>query len=460
MGAFAELREAVVRDYRTKTPASAAMFERACHVLPGGASGNLRWFEPYPLYMRGGEGAFSYDIDGNTYIDCFSCNGPLLLGHRHPAVTGGQEALARIGSLVLNPDILVECAEALQAAIPCADKVRFLNSGTEAVMTAVRLARGFTGREKVIKFFGHYHGQDDQFLLGVAPNRDRFGDGVPPVAIEKTLTLPFNRIEPLANLLQEDDDIAAILLDPAMHAGGLWGAETEFLRAARELATEHGAVLIFDEVITGFRLGVAGAQGWHGVTPDLATYGKALSAGEKLGAVVGRDAVMAVTDPLAPAGVPRVFQSGTGNDGTMALAAALGAIREYRRLEEAGEYAALWARAERLEAQLREAFARHQIGLHVNRLASMMQLFISRREPSFESYAGLDGKLLDLFYLALINEGVMLTLPTSNHVYFSFAHDETIFAEIARGIDTVLEKYPFGPAATELKSAEPGDGSA
>jgi glutamate-1-semialdehyde 2,1-aminomutase len=213
-------------------------------------------------------------------------------------------------------------------------------------------------------------------------------------------------------------------------------------------------------VITGFRLGVAGAQGWHGVTPDLATYGKALSAGEKLGAVVGRDAVMAVTDPLAPAGVPRVFQSGTGNDGTMALAAALGAIREYRRLEEAGEYAALWARAERLEAQLREAFARHQIGLHVNRLASMMQLFISRREPSFESYAGLDGKLLDLFYLALINEGVMLTLPTSNHVYFSFAHDETIFAEIARGIDTVLEKYPFGPAATELKSAEPGDGSA
>jgi glutamate-1-semialdehyde 2,1-aminomutase len=450
--ALSDLKHAVHSAYAARTPVSRALFERAVKVLPGGASGNLRYFDPYPLYMVSGEGCRTRDVDGLDYIDCFSCNGPLLLGHRHPAVTAGEAALAATGSLVLNPELLIECAELLQAAIPCAEKVRFLNSGTEAVMTAVRLARGYTGKSKIVKFFGHYHGQDDQFLLGVAPNRDTFGVGVPPVAIANTLTVPFNRIEPLEALLAQDKDIAAVLLDPAMHAGGLWGADRDFLAAVRDLTRTHGVVLIFDEVITGFRLGLGGAQAYHGVTPDLATFGKALSAGEKLGAVVGCDAVMAVTDPLAAPGTPRVFQSGTGNDGTMALAAAIGALREYRRLEEAGEYARLTDRVAAVEDALRTAFARHGIGLHVNRLASMMQLFITPAQPSFEAYAALDPALVELFYLALICEGVMLSLPTSNHVYFSFAHDEQAFADIAAAIPRVLTRYPFAEAFAQSHS--------
>ncbi|CAN1552390.1 HemL Glutamate-1-semialdehyde aminotransferase [Sphingomonadaceae bacterium] len=444
---LAELKSAIFADYRLKTPASRALFDRARHCLPGGVSGNLRFFSPYPLYMRSGEGCVAIDIDDNRYLDCFSCNGPLMLGHRHPSVFAGEAELARVGSLVLNPEILVECAELLQASVPCAEKVRFLNSGTEAVLTAVRLARGYTGKPKIVKFYGHYHGQDDQFLLGVAPNRDPFGAGIPDASFENTLTLPFNQIAPLEQLLSSCDDIAAVILDPAMHSGGLWGADPEFLRAARDLTRDKGVVLIFDEVITGFRICLGGAQAHYGVTPDLATFGKALSGGEKLGAVVGCDAVMAVTDPLAVAGTPRVFQSGTGNDGTMALAAAVGALKEYRRLQELGEYDRLAERTESLEQGMRNTFQRHGIPLHVNRLASMMQLFVSRKVPSFEAYSEIDNAILELFYLALINEGVMLSLPTSNHIYFSFMHDEKAFDEIAEAVSRVLEKYPFSAAS-------------
>lgn len=450
MTALEACRENVISRYRERTPGSRSSFDRAKRVLPGGASGNLRYFAPHPLYMKSGKGCITTDVDNNDYIDCFSCNGPLMLGHRHPVITAAVEELTRVGSLVLNPEIMIECAERLQRIIPCAERVRFLNSGTEAVMTAVRLARGFTGKPKIIKFFGHYHGQDDQFLLGVAPTRAMFGTGIPVEAVQNTLTLPFGDLAALEALLRSRNDIAAVMVDPAMHAGGLWGAETHFLSAVRAATAKYGVVLIFDEVITGFRLGLAGAQGYHGVRPDLATFGKALSAGEKLGAVVGIEKVMRVTDPLAPATVPRVFQSGTGNDGTMALAAANAAMAEYERLDGLGEYEALAARTESLELALRSIFREHSIDLHINRLGSMMQLFVSRKKPSFEAYADLNNDLLELFYLAMINEGVMLSLPTSNHIYFSFMHNDSAIGAVAQAARKVLLQYPFAEAFNEI----------
>lgn len=445
-----ECREQIVSDYRSKTPGSAKLFERASGVLPGGASGNLRFFEPYPLYMKTGDGCRSIDVDGRAYIDCFSCNGPLLLGHRHSAINDAVGEFLETGSLVVNPEILIRCAEALQRVIPSAERVRFLNSGTEAVMSAIRYARAYTGKEKVVKFYGHYHGQDDQFLLGIAPDRAPLGDGVPNAAVENTLTLRCNDTAALEALFGSRDDIAAVIIDPAMHSGGLWGVDKAFLQTLRSQTYAAGIVLIFDEVITGFRMGIGGAQAYYGVTPDLTTLAKALAAGEKLGAVVGSAEIMKVTDPLAPEGVPRVFQSGTGNDGTMALAAALGAIGEYERLADNGEYEALWTRVEALEHELRDVFARHEIGFHINRLCSMMQLFISDLPPSYEAYAEINNELLDLVYLALLSEGVMLSLPTSNHVYFSFMHDQADFDEIVAAVRTVLEKYPIARAYKQL----------
>ena len=439
-------RERVYSDYTRKTPGSRALFERAVQVLPGGASGNLRYFYPYPLYMAYGEGCRTVDVDGSSYIDSFSCNGPLLLGHRHPAVMSAVTDLEKAGPLLLNPEILVSCAEKLQELIPCAERVRFLNSGTEAVMTAIRYARAYTGKKKVVKFYGHYHGQDDQFLLGLSMDRVPFGDGVPEEAHENVLTLPCNDIAAAEKMLSSREDIAAVIIDPAMHAGGLWGVSREFLEALRAQTKNAGIVLIFDEVISGFRMGLGGAQEYHGVRPDLATFAKALAAGGKLAAVVGSADVMAVSDPLAPAGVPRAFQSGTGNDGTAALAAGLAAMGEYERLAKAGEYEALWSRVEALEAQIRSCFEAHGIGIHVNRICSMMQLFITDLEPDFESYLALNNEILDLIFLALINEGVILSLPTSNHIYFSFMHDHAAFGEIASALDRVLEKSPFAEA--------------
>jgi len=446
MRALDRLRDAVFADYRARTPRSRVLFERGSVVLPGGVSGNLRHFAPYPLYMATGEGSRTIDVDGNSYIDCFCCNGPLMLGHRPAPVV---EAIARhrdMGPLLLNPALLVECAELLTAIVPCAEKVRFLNSGTEAVLSAVRYARAFTGRDTVVKFLGHYHGQCDPFLAGLTPDGSRFGAGVPASAQADMLILPFDDIAAFETAIAGRDDIAAVLLDPAMHSGGLWGASTEFLQAVRRATAARGIVLIFDEVITGFRLGLTGAQGHHGVTPDLATFAKAMAAGEKLGAVAGRADIMAVTDPLTPAGMPRAFQSGTGNDGTAALAAAIAAMTEYRRLDGEGAYAALDRAAGGAADALRAAFAAHGIPLHINRLGSMMQLFVTDAPASFARYAAIGTELLELFYLAMINRGVMLSLPTSNHIYFSLAHGADDFRAVADAAAAVLDAYPFADA--------------
>ncbi|MFD0847247.1 aspartate aminotransferase family protein [Sphingosinicella xenopeptidilytica] len=450
MPALDRLKAAVFADYSARTPKSCALWERGKAVLPGGVSGNLRYFAPYPLYMATGSGSRTIDVDGNAYIDCFSCNGPLMLGHRPAAVLEEIERHRDMGPLILNPALLVECAELLAAIVPCAERVRFLNSGTEAVLSAVRYARAFTGRDKVVKFLGHYHGQSDAFLVGLTPDRRPFGAGVPASTQQDILTLPFNDIAAFEALMAERSDIAAVLLDPAMHSGGLWGASSDFLHVLRRETAARGIILIFDEVITGFRLGLAGAQGYYGVTPDLATFAKALAAGEKLGAVVGRADVMAVTDPLTAADIPRAFQSGTGNDGTAALAAAIGAMTEYRRQDAEGGYAALDTAAGECAAMLVSAFAAHGIPLHINRMASMMQLFITDAPASFTRYAELRTDLIELFYLALINHGVMLSLPTSNHVYFSFAQQAADFAAIAEAVTTVLQTYPFAEAYQEL----------
>lgn len=417
--------------------------------MPGGVSGNLRYFAPYPLYMAQGSGCTTVDVDGNEYIDCFCCNGPLLLGHRPNALSTVADKIEAAGALLVNPTLMIECAEALKRVIPCAEHVRFLNSGTEAVMTAVRCARAFTGKDNVVKFYGHYHGQDDQFLLGLSPTRAALGAGVPNAHFANTLTLPFNNIAAFEKLMREREDIACVILDPAMHSGGLWGASKDFLIAVRDATRKAGVVLIFDEVITGFRMGLGGAQEYYGVTPDLTTLAKALAAGEKLGAVVGSADIMAVFDPLASAS-PRAFQSGTANDGSGALTAALGAITEYERLAAEGRYQLLWRQVEQFDTALREIAEAASIPLTTNRLCSMMQLFHSRRPGSFEGYSGLNNAVLELFYLALINEGVLLSLPTSNHIYFSFAHDEGAFATILQAVTSALEKYPFQAAFAEI----------
>jgi glutamate-1-semialdehyde 2,1-aminomutase len=424
------------------------MFERACKSLAGGVCGSLRLFQPYPLYMTHGSGVKIWDVDGNEYIDCFLNNGPLLLGHSHPEIIEGIKREIDKGLLVYNSDLGVSCAELLTEVIPCAERVRFANSGTEAVMFAVRAARAFTGKKKIIKFFGHYHGQDDQFLIGVSTDEDEaISPGITKGSLKNTILMRYGHIDDLLSKLREDDDIAGIILDPQMSMGGIFPAGTEFLKEVRRLTKEGGICLIFDEVITGFRLALGGAQEYFGIIPDLACYSKGIGAGVKFAALVGKEEIM---DRFVPPGFgafskqeKTVFHSGTYNDGTGAIAGALAAIRFYKKLNDMGEYRKLHERTTRLAKGIETSFKKRGIGCHVNHLGPSLKLFITDLEPSFEAYCKLDQTVRFLFFLSLINQGILLSWPSSGSIFLSFIHMDEDLEKIIDAVDISFKKYRF-----------------
>jgi glutamate-1-semialdehyde 2,1-aminomutase len=434
------VEEAVGAEYEACTPASRVHADRARCSLAGGVSGNLRHYAPYPIACTDGTGPYVRDLDGRTYVDCFLGNGPLLLGHRPPELAGADTAWRRHGSLVLNPELGVEVAEALVRAVPCAERVRFLNSGTEAVLTAVRCARAATGRPTVIRCFGHYHGQDDQFLSGVSSrNSQAFGAGVS--APTDMLLVDHGDLEAVESALA-GGEVAGVLLDPAMHAGGLWGSDPDTLQRLRASTERHGALLIFDEVITGFRLGLGGAQEYYGVQPDLATYAKALAAGERLGAVAGSTAAMAPLSLEQDASAIAAFQSGTGNDGTIGLAAGLAALTAYGERARTGGYERLFADTRRLADGLERVFGEQGIPCRVHRLGPMLQIVLGDPVGDFAALSDLDQRPLHLFNLAMVSAGVLI-FPTSGHLYLSFAHGAREIDLVLERAQGVLERHPF-----------------
>lgn len=439
--AYAELEQSVRAAYQLTTPASREWFERASRALVGGVSGTVRYFPPYPLYFSGGSGSRETDIDGNTYIDCFLCGACLLLGHRPPAVMAALKASVDSGSLVLNPMLTTEVAESLQQMVPAAERVRLLNSGTEAVMSALRFARAFTGRSKIVKFLGTYHGMEDQMLVGLDGRGIRLGAGIPPGVVEDIVMIDFGDIEALRRELR-GGDVAGVLVDPSMHHGGMWIAPPDYYHAVREATKQAGAVLIYDEVITGFRLAAGGGQEYFGVTPDLAVFGKAFSGGEKLGAVVGRADVMGVADPSGRSKGPFAFQSGTGNDSTIAQACALAAMGEYRRLGVSGGYDTIGRLAFRLGEGLKAVFAGRGIGCHFNQLGPIVRIFFTDGLANYDHCSRTNRKQLNLFHLALLTEGV-LTIPGSNDFFLSFAHSEADIDAIIAAAARVLERFDF-----------------
>jgi glutamate-1-semialdehyde 2,1-aminomutase len=434
--------------YRARTPASAAFHDRASKSLIGGVSGTVRYFRPYPLYFAEGTGAHAVDLDGNRYIDNFLCGACLLLGHRAPSIMEAISGTAEVGSLLLNPPLAVELAEALQRVIPSAERVRFLNSGTEAVTSALRFARAFTGREKVVKFLGTYHGQGDEMLAGLDPAGRRLGAGITAAAVSQTVMLPFGDMDALAAALAAGD-VAAVLVDPTMHHAGLWAGRPQDYAEIQDLTHEAGALLIFDEVISGFRLAAGGGQKYFGVTPDLSVFGKALGAGEKIGAVVGRAEVMAVADPANRGSGPFAYQSGTGNDVRNSLAAALAAVTAYQALDDRGEYQRVATRAVVLGEGLKAAFEARGMACHYNALGPMVRLFLTAGPATYAHCAGLDPRPVNLFHLALLTEGV-LTLPGSNDFFLSFTHTDNDIQAMIEAAGRVLDRFDFRPVTDPI----------
>jgi glutamate-1-semialdehyde 2,1-aminomutase len=315
---------------------SKELYERASQVLAGGIASEFRRFStPYPLFYARAVGSRIWDVDGNEYLDFTLSQGPMILGHSHPAVLEAVANASQSGQLFAGQHLQeLELAELLQKEIPCAELIRFSLSGSEADHAAIRVARAITGRPKFLRFEGHYHGWLDGMASGIAaPNLEALGSrenpnliawtqGLPPHALEETLLLPWNDLELLTKTVEAHaDELAAIIMEPVMCNSGCIPPLPGFLEGARELCTKHGIALIFDEVITGFRLGSGGAQAWFGVTPDLAVFGKAMASGYPISVLAGK------RDWMRPIAEGKVIHAGTMNSGNPSIAAALATVR-------------------------------------------------------------------------------------------------------------------------------------
>jgi glutamate-1-semialdehyde 2,1-aminomutase len=365
---------------------SAELFARAQGVMPGGNTRTTVYMAPYPPYAASGEGCWITDVDGDRRLDCLNNYTALIHGHAHPAIVeAATRRLAQGSSFPLPTPEEIELAAVLCDRVPSGERVRFTNSGSEAVMMAVKGARAFTGRPKIAKFEGAYHGSYDyvEVSLGstpenwgslAAPASTAYSQGTPPAVLDDVVVLPFNYADyAVARIEREAAHLAAVLVDPVPNRVGLMPARREFLRALREVTAAHGIVLIFDEVIS-FRVGYHGAQGAFGVTPDMTTLGKIIGGGFPVGAVAGRADVMAVFDPTG--GQPAAPHGGTFNANPVTMAAGLAAMRlltkeAYGRLDELGA---------KLRASLDACFKRAGVRGSVTGMGSLFRVHPTDRE--------------------------------------------------------------------------------
>jgi glutamate-1-semialdehyde 2,1-aminomutase len=407
---------------------------RACKAIPGGVNSPVRALKGVggdPFFVAGGEGAYVFDLDGNRYLDLILSWGPLILGHRHPTVVEAVErALARGLSFGAPTGGEVELAEAVKRAFPSMDLVRLVNSGTEATMSAVRVARGFTGRSKLVKFEGCYHGHADHLLVKAGSGLATFGApdsaGVPAEFAAHTITLPYN--DPAALRAAFDAagrDIAAVIVEPYVGNMGVVCPTPEFVEALRTAPTAAGALLIFDEVMTGFRVAWGGAQERLDVKPDLTCLGKVIGGGLPVGAYGGRQDVMEKVSPLGP-----VYQAGTLSGNPLSVAAGLATLTV---LSDFDPYPWLDEKAARLAAGLAEAAAEAGVPVRVNRVASMLTVFFTDADVTdWPSAKRCDTRAFATFFHEMRKRGVSLPPSQFEAAFLSTAHGDA-------AVDAVIE---------------------
>ncbi len=396
------------------------LYRRAETLIPGGVNSPVRAFRSVggdPRFIARGQGSHIFDVDGNEYIDYVGSWGPLLLGHRHPAILAAIEQALAIGTSFGAPtEQEVEFAAAICAAVPSMEMVRLVNSGTEATMSALRLARGFTGRDLTIKFEGCYHGHVDSLLVkagsGVATLGIADTQGVPKAFCDTTIALPFNSVDAVEQAFaRHPGQIAAIIIEPVVGNMGCVPPAPGYLAALRELTSRHGALLIFDEVMTGFRVAFGGAQQLYGIRPDLTTLGKVIGGGLPVGAYGGRRDIMSKVAPSGP-----IYQAGTLSGNPLAVAAGLAALGHLKAHPEI--YQQLEARAARLCAAA-------PAGITVNRVGSMFTFFFTGQPVSdWDSAKVSDTARFGRFFRAMLDRGIYLAPSQFEAAFLSAAHTE------------------------------------
>jgi glutamate-1-semialdehyde 2,1-aminomutase len=338
--------------YQAKTPQSARLYNRAVDVFPGGVTHDTRYLQPYPLYVQRAAGSRKWDVDGHEYVDYIGGHGALLLGHNHPAIVEAvREQLGKGTHFGASHELELLLGEQIQRMVPCAGKVRFTGSGTESTLLAIRLARAFSGKQKVVRLAGHFHGWHDQVAFAATSHFDgSVPAGILPAVVGEAIVIPPGDVAILEQTLADNDDIAAVIMEPTGATFGLVPLAASYLSKARELTASRGVMLIFDEVITGFRVSPGGAQAYAGVTPDLATFAKIVAGGFPGGCVAGRKEVMDVMTMRADQDwnfANRVPHQGTFNANPITAAAGLAALKVIAETDAI-------ARANAVAAQLRQ----------------------------------------------------------------------------------------------------------
>lgn len=399
---------------------SSQLFKEAQQVIPGGVNSPVRAFKAVggtPIFMQRAQGAYLYDEDGKRYIDYISSWGPMILGHAHPAVVEAIQKAAEKGTSYGTPTALeTEIATLALSMVPNMDKIRFVNSGTEACMSAVRLARGVTQREKIIKFSGCYHGHSDAFLIQAGSGAVTFGSpsspGVTKGTAHDTLLAPYNDLDAVTQLFEEyPDEIAALIIEPVAGNMGCILPKKGFLEGLRALCDQHNTLLIFDEVMTGFRLAPGGAQERLSIKADIVTYGKVIGGGLPVGAFAASDAIMQHLAPNGP-----VYQAGTLSGNPLAMAAGLATLQQLKK------DTALYTRLDQKTHQLHEGFKslleKKGLPFQINRLGSMISLHFTASEViDFQSASLGNNDSFNRYFHSMLDQGVYLP-PSAYESYF------------------------------------------
>lgn len=409
------------------TSSNQALFEKSQQFIPGGVNSPVRAFRSVggtPVFFKKGLGSKLWDVDGKEYIDYINSWGPMILGHAHPEVVEAvQKAAANSLSFGAPTGLELEIAELVNKLVPSMEQVRLTSSGTEATMSAIRTARGFTGRDKIIKFEGCYHGHSDGLLVKAGSGLLTFGEpdsgGVPASIAQHTLTLEYNNAQQLHDVFKEmGDQIACVIIEPVAGNMNLIVPHMEFLQTLRTLCTQHGTVLIFDEVMTGFRVALGGAQALYGIKPDMTTLGKVIGGGMPVGAFGGRKDIMQCLAPLG-----KVYQAGTLSGNPVAVSAGLATLK---LIQAPQFYEKLTAQTKKLIDGLMLAARENNVTFSAQSVGGMFGLYFSAKCPS--SYADImknnDKNLFNQFFHQMLDRGIYLAPSAFEAGFVSAAHSE------------------------------------
>ncbi|HKL17856.1 MAG TPA: glutamate-1-semialdehyde 2,1-aminomutase [Halalkalibaculum sp.] len=422
------------------------LFERAQQFIPGGVNSPARAFKSVggtPVFFDKAEGSILTDVDGKDYIDYVGSWGPMILGHAYePVIKAVQKTAAHSTSFGAPTEIEVEMAELVKRMVPGVDKIRMVNSGTEACMSAIRVARGYTGRDKIIKFEGNYHGHGDSFLIKAGSGALTLGSpsspGVTKGTARDTLVADYNDLNSVKELLNKHEgEVAAIIVEPVAGNMGCIPPKSGFLNGLRDLCDAHNTVLIFDEVMTGFRVAKGGAQERYGVTADLVTYGKIIGAGLPVGAFGGKKEVMDVVSPVGP-----VYQAGTLSGNPLAMAAGFALLSELQ--EKPVHYDQLEEKTTYLYNGLQKVFEKWEVPVHINRVGSMISVFFTEQEvEDYDTANTTDKELFRHFFHEMLQRGIYLP-PSPFESWFlanSLSQDmiDKTIAAAGKSIEAALE---------------------